>query len=47
MQERLVNKHEGVEIFYDEVCRENEEEGEWSIPSQIRGLFQFRWLGEK
>lgn len=25
--EKTVNKHEGVEIFYDEVCRENKEEG--------------------
>lgn len=28
MQGRQVNKHEEVEFFYDEDCRENQEEGE-------------------
>lgn len=37
MDGELGNKNEGVKIFYDEYCRENEE-GEWSIVSKIGGL---------
>lgn len=35
MLEEIVNKNEMVKIFYDEDCRKNEEETEWSIPSKI------------
>lgn len=37
MLEGIVNKLVGVEIFYDEDCRENEEDREWELPSQISG----------
>lgn len=39
MQEGIVSKHEGLRKNYDEDCRENEDEGEWSIPFKI-GLGQ-------
>lgn len=33
-----MNKDKGLQNFCDEVCRVNEEEGEWSGPSKIGGI---------
>lgn len=33
----IVNES-GIEILYDEDCTQNDEEGEWSIPSKIYRL---------
>lgn len=42
------NKHKEVEIFFGEVCRDNEEEREWGIPFQIGGQeFQSNLLGKE
>lgn len=41
MYESIVNKNDGVDIFSDEDCMNNGEEGEYSIPSKntwIRNL---------
>lgn len=39
MYGKIVNQNEGVQIFYDENCKENdEEEGEWNISSKFGGL---------
>lgn len=38
MYGKIVNQNEGVQIFYDENCKENEKEGEWNISSKFGGL---------
>lgn len=34
----IVKKNEEVKMFYDENWRKNDEDGEWSIPSEVGRL---------